>query len=655
MTSDPAHGPAVIRPLRADRPVRRHAWGGKAWNLRRLAEAGIAVPPAVVVPADTAPPTPAELREVLRTLVGGPAVPDRAPLAVRSSVYGEDSAERSLAGSFRTVLGTMTADEAAEAVAEVRRAAGTRPTGVILQRLVDCAFAGVLFSAHPITYDRGRLVLAAVEGRGDRLVDGRVPGEYVELPRTGDLPEGTGTPLTGMRPRIAELRAVGLRVEALWGVPVDLEWAVEAGTGTLWVLQARPVVLPAAAEVELSSVEAIGALPRIVAGHHKLALRRRALRAGVPMSRATAVVGRDPADGRRLWFGSEPGAAGLSVVLLWPERVDNAVVREFATAGPDLDPTVSAVLARGLGTSWLAVCLVQEIHDAPWTGILRRTADGYLVELAQGHFVPKGVVVTSRYVLDRTPRVLSRHCPEQETAYRFVDGHVVREERPIRHLPTDSQLGEAVRQLRPMLTGAEHAVLEFGLLAEGDTVRAYLIDVAEPDRPATPPDVGLLDTGVISAGRARGRLTVAAPDRAEASLDTHLHDRPDRGDEFVDVVFLAERATTDLLPLVYRCGRGSGFVFGTGSVLGHVGVVLRELGIPAVVVGPQRWRELAASGRPRPPGDPAAEPDGTPGPAAEPDGTAGDPATAVVLDVDALTAGVAAVDRATVVAAPVPG
>ncbi|MEH1164123.1 PEP/pyruvate-binding domain-containing protein [Micromonospora sp. CPCC 205539] len=617
MTSD-VGGAHVIRSLRRELPPQRRSWGEKAWNLRRLAEAGIAVPPAVVVPADVPLPSPAELRAALGVLFDGPTMPDRAPLAIRSSAYGEDSSRQSLAGSFVTVLDEMTAAEAVRAMATVRGSAAGRQTGVIAQRMIDCAFAGVLFSAHPISYDRRRLVLAGTRGRGDDFVAGRIAGEYVELPRTGDIPDQVAGPFAEMLSQVAELRQVCLRVEALWGAPVDLEWAVETGTGKVWLLQARPVVLPARDEVELTSVEAIDSLPRIVAGHSKLALRRTALRAGVPMSRAAALVAHSGANGHDLGFRPSPQTAGLSVVLLSPERVDDSVVREFAATRHDdvelftkerqryairrypgfrdVASTVSAVLEKGLGTAWLSVCLVQEIYDAPWTGILRRTADGYLVELAQGHFVPKGVVVTSRYILDTTLRIASRDCPDQAIAYRFADGHVLREEQPARHLPSDPQLVDGVTQLLPIFETIEDGALEFGFLEDRGSVSAYLIDVAETDRPTDRLDTGLIATGVISAGRARGRATVVGARQASTSLNAHLHDRLADDDRLVDMVFLAEWASTDLLPLIYRCGRGTGFVFGNGSVLGHVGVVLRELGVPAVVVGPERWRDLTSSG-----------------------------------------------------------
>jgi hypothetical protein len=50
-----------------------------------------------------------------------------------------------------------------------------------------------------------------------------------------------------------------------------------------------------------------------------------------------------------------------------------------------------------------------------------------------------------------------------------------------------------------------------------------------------------------------------------------------------ELVVVADRASTDLLPLVTRCGKNTAFVFRHASVLAHLCVVLRERGITAMI------------------------------------------------------------------------
>ena len=70
------------------------------------------------------------------------------------------------------------------------------------------------------------------------------------------LPDGSGAPCL-TNEQVAALAAVGERVEAHFGVPQDIEWAIDAA-GAVWLTQARPITtlypLPAAGPV-VASVE----------------------------------------------------------------------------------------------------------------------------------------------------------------------------------------------------------------------------------------------------------------------------------------------------------------------------------------------------------------------------------------------------------------
>jgi phosphohistidine swiveling domain-containing protein len=249
-------------------PKEAPAFGGKAAGLALLRRMGAAVPDAVLVTPTTRPPSEwtdeerSRLRTVAAGLLRGGAV------AVRSSAVGEDSAQRSFAGLFETVLGVSDLEgvEAAagrciaSATAErVRAYAGpvaTLPVGLVVQRQVDARAAGVCFTRDPAGRDRA-ILIEAVAGLAEGLVSGHARPERWRVYRNG---------LGGFEPRCedgaasvlgaAEAAAVAreaAELEALFAHPVDLEWALEKGTGRLFWLQARPIT--AAAEPPEMSVE----------------------------------------------------------------------------------------------------------------------------------------------------------------------------------------------------------------------------------------------------------------------------------------------------------------------------------------------------------------------------------------------------------------
>jgi phosphoenolpyruvate synthase/pyruvate phosphate dikinase len=174
------------------------------------------------------------------------------PLAVRSSGVDEDLSGASYAGQYETVLGVAAADLPAAVrrcwasgfahhVAAYRSAL-TAPPGpamaVLVQPLVPAEAAGVAFSADPVTGDRDTVVVNAVRGPGDRLVNGtaspdewEVRGSTATRRRTPEDAIDAGAALA-----VAELTR---RVEAQLGAPQDVEWALAGGE--LYLLQSRPV------------------------------------------------------------------------------------------------------------------------------------------------------------------------------------------------------------------------------------------------------------------------------------------------------------------------------------------------------------------------------------------------------------------------------
>jgi pyruvate,water dikinase len=223
--------------------------GGKAATLASLARAGFPVPDGFVVGPEAdveSTRVRAKISEALEALGGG-------AVAVRSSARSEDLADASFAGQYESVLGAQGIDALCAAIRTVRASAATsrveryradRSAGeaesipVLVQTMVPAETAGVAFTADPLTGARDVTVVSAVPGLGDRLVGGQ------EQPDEWAVRNGVATP-TRTPPRASEPELVLAvaelvrRVEAVTGVPQDVEWA--AAGGKIFLLQARPM------------------------------------------------------------------------------------------------------------------------------------------------------------------------------------------------------------------------------------------------------------------------------------------------------------------------------------------------------------------------------------------------------------------------------
>jgi pyruvate,water dikinase len=240
----------TIEPIALDDPRATDAavTGTKAAGLARLRSAGFDVPHGVVLPVGVAAawpdgPAPDDLRDAIEGICSSIG----APVAVRSSATWEDNATSAHAGATKTVLDVTGTDAVLGAVrgcldatADARQAHGARgETAILVQRLVPADWAGVAFSADPVTGERDVVRIAATPGLGEALVQGEVVG--IDVTVRGQRIDGD---LGGLDVDLAlAVAAVTRKIEAEIGVPQDVEWATTGGH--VHVLQARPItVLP---------------------------------------------------------------------------------------------------------------------------------------------------------------------------------------------------------------------------------------------------------------------------------------------------------------------------------------------------------------------------------------------------------------------------
>jgi phosphohistidine swiveling domain-containing protein len=270
--------------------------GGKAANLGELIGAGFPVPPGFAVTtaayvhataaldlsdperareALVSTPLPEGVTEAVRAAYTGLGVD--VPVAVRSSATAEDLPWASFAGQQDTFLNVVGADAVLDAVRRcwaslwTERAVSYRETqgidhaavqiAVVVQQMVDAEVAGVLFTADPVVGTRDRAVIDASPGLGESVVSGAVNPDHVVVDADG-VHVTPGDKATQVRPlpgggtervpvtdaagacltdeQATALANLGRRVEAHFGAPQDIEWAIDAD-GELWLTQARPI------------------------------------------------------------------------------------------------------------------------------------------------------------------------------------------------------------------------------------------------------------------------------------------------------------------------------------------------------------------------------------------------------------------------------
>jgi phosphoenolpyruvate synthase/pyruvate phosphate dikinase len=203
-----------------------------------------------------------------------------APVAVRSSATAEDLPEASFAGQQDTYLNVRGAEAVLQAVKRcwaslwTARAIGYRARqgiapdavslAVVVQALVFADAAGIMFTANPLNGQRDQAVINAAWGLGEAVVGGLVtPDSYTVDKVNGQVvareiadkqtmtvrtAEGTEEQPVSKSLRqapsltdaqIVELGQLGMQIETLYGMPMDVEWCL--ANGQFHIVQARPI------------------------------------------------------------------------------------------------------------------------------------------------------------------------------------------------------------------------------------------------------------------------------------------------------------------------------------------------------------------------------------------------------------------------------
>ncbi|MFQ6136722.1 MAG: phosphoenolpyruvate synthase [Candidatus Hydrothermarchaeales archaeon] len=240
-------------------------------------------------------------------------------VAIRSSATAEDLPTASFAGQQETFLNVKGKDDVLENVRKCwsslftpraifyREKQGFEHSqvliAVVIQKMINADKAGVMFSIHPATGDKNKIVVEAAWGLGEGVVSGTVtPDRYVidkesdkliekeiaakEFMFTKDKKTGktvkkkTPTKMAAKQVltdgEIEKLAELCKLVEEHYNFPQDMEWAIEEGHDP-YMLQTRPITVLYDEGVEEGVVEreeilikGIGSSPGIGSGKAKV-------------------------------------------------------------------------------------------------------------------------------------------------------------------------------------------------------------------------------------------------------------------------------------------------------------------------------------------------------------------------------------------------
>jgi phosphoenolpyruvate synthase/pyruvate phosphate dikinase len=226
--------------------------GGKAYSLFNLKRAGFTIPETHVLDVKMI-----ELIRLGAQLNDGVLAEKR--YAVRSSGVAEDGKNHSYAGLYDTYLNVNRRDvtyfvsKCIDSSNNKRLQSYERQLGliansemcVIVQEMVDSEIAGVCFTVNPINGNSREIVVEFCAGLGDKVVGGEVSPISIIIDREtiqilniyhGDYSQNIANRYINT---ILNLAEICIRIEKLYGYPVDIEWAVKENE--IVILQARAI------------------------------------------------------------------------------------------------------------------------------------------------------------------------------------------------------------------------------------------------------------------------------------------------------------------------------------------------------------------------------------------------------------------------------
>ncbi|OHA17110.1 MAG: hypothetical protein A2830_00035 [Candidatus Taylorbacteria bacterium RIFCSPHIGHO2_01_FULL_44_110] len=238
--------------------------GGKAEALARLYQKGFTVPDGFVISTEFFESFPKEnmpikffdqdIKKIYRYI---DACSPRGLVAVRSSASTEDSNTQSFAGQFDSFLNVKKEQVLVAVEKCLKSLHNTRAESyaqgknsnikmaVIVQNMVTPEISGVAFSTNPVTGDKNSVIIEAVAGSNELLVQGAVTPDYYAVSKNLKMLDKKVIPQNEISQQklsdqqLLNITQLVIDVSRFFNTEVDIEWAIEKDK--LYILQSRPI------------------------------------------------------------------------------------------------------------------------------------------------------------------------------------------------------------------------------------------------------------------------------------------------------------------------------------------------------------------------------------------------------------------------------
>lgn len=568
-------------------------YGNKAHWLAWLGRSGFSIPYTIALPAGNSLLVLEKndiriLQEFLKKLVNPSG---KYSLAIRSSSTCEDSENQSFAGHFLTILGEMSFEEVINNINKVRSSLGQydqgNQMGVVVQELVNGEFSGVVFSSSPLTMSKHEVTISLTKGLGETLVSGKGESEDINIIIDGGSKKFPTSSFGLPDDAITELVDISKDIEKRLAYPVDIEWS--CANSKIFCLQCRPQTASmTTSELPIKIVsENRSLIPLSVIHNKKVSIRLAAEENGVHISqgflRQISNRKKHNLDNGMDLLQPSAECVGYSVVLIYPQSHNGKILRHFSDKS-SLPRTLKKIARATKQNYWECTVIIQEIYRPTYTGIIKKINNNFVVELAYGHFVPKGLVPTSRYLVENS-EIIEKDEVYQSYLLDIVNGVAkkIKITPPTKISPGEEIVVGLTRDFECFLDNGR--IVEFGIVELNTTSEnlPYLIDVVESNEST---EREIVNLGVMSPGEISGKVIKVDLAKSMKGLNTHFHDEIEVSKvKHENSIFMCERPDISLLELIKACDRRTiGFIFRSGSLLAHLPIILRELGIPAICI-----------------------------------------------------------------------
>lgn len=225
-------------------------------------------------------------------------------VAVRSSATAEDLPGASFAGQQETFLNVQGEAHLLQKIREAwaslfePRAIFYRHEqkfdhfrvgiAIVVQQMVASEKSGIMFTIDPVTNDKSKVVIEAIYGLGEMIVQGQVTPDHYEVDKKEmritntvismqdrqlvkaktdnkevTVPEKEGKKQKITDNQIIDLALLGKKLEQHYYFPQDIEWAIEKGN--IYIVQTRPITT-VDTQKKTDKEEASPSLPLILQG-----------------------------------------------------------------------------------------------------------------------------------------------------------------------------------------------------------------------------------------------------------------------------------------------------------------------------------------------------------------------------------------------------